>query len=96
MECPGPGYMLVGPEASFHGVGGGQPDGLQPLDYGFDETNDIGRRPGVAGIGGDSPAAELVDGFRARAEEYGPVTLDGFGPSPHEDLSDIDERPYSL
>lgn len=64
----------------------------QHIDYGFNEAADVGRQPGVSGIGGSSPLGSMLDGFRSHAEQYGPTTLDGFGPSPQEDLRDLEGK----
>lgn len=62
------------------------------MEYGFDEAPDVGRRPGVSGIGDGRPIGSMFNGFRSHAEEYGPTTLDGIGPSSQEDLGDFDGR----
>lgn len=64
----------------------------QNLDYGFDQASDVGRRPGISGIGRGSPIGTMFDAFRSHAEQYGPTTLDGFGPSSQEDLMDFEGK----
>lgn len=65
------------------------------VDYGFDEVTDIGRRPGVSGIGSGSSIGSMLDGFRSHAEQYEHTTLNGFGPSSQDDLREFEGKGIS-